>query len=88
MDSNDFQVTGTLGDCISHVTYMNKLGKPVKWDLYVMSEVKEYDWWPESEMRSRIWVREEDIDKVNISSLTKSHIDSILEYLHTHYYCF
>lgn len=53
-----------------------------------MSEVKEYDWWPESEMRSRIWVSEEDIEKVNLSSLTKSHLDSILEYLHSHCPCF
>lgn len=60
----------------------------MKWDLYVMSEVKEYDWWPESEMRSRIWVSEEDIEKVNLSSLTKSHLDSILEYLHSHCPCF
>ena len=77
-------MTGTLGECISHVQYTNKLNKPVKWDLYVMTDVREYDWWPESENRSRKWVQEQDLKDISLSSLTESHITSILKYIHSH----
>ena len=56
----------------------------MKWDLYVMTDVKEYDWWPESDHRSRKWVREEDLKSISLSSLTETHIESILNNIHSH----
>ena len=49
-----------------------------------MTDVKEYDWWPESDHRSRKWVREEDLKSISLSSLTETHIESILNYIHSH----
>ena len=49
-----------------------------------MTDVREYDWWPESENRSRKWVQEQDLKDISLSSLTESHITSILNYIHSH----
>lgn len=74
---------GEIGDCISTVTYNNKLGKPVLWHLYPMKCTKVYDWWPESDNRNRKWVKEEELDALTIDPLSKSHLPRILQYMHS-----
>ena len=74
-------VEGVLGECISTVTYQNKLGKPVLWRLYPLKCEKIYDWWPESEHRSRKWVCKDDLAALTICPLTQQHIPKVLEFL-------
>ncbi|KAK8831408.1 hypothetical protein WA577_000496, partial [Blastocystis sp. JDR] len=70
-------VEGDIGESISTVTYQNKLKKPVLWTLYPMECTKIYDWWPESENRSRKWVKEEELESLFIDPLSKVHIPHI-----------
>ena len=74
---------GDIGESISTVTYQNKLKKPVLWTLYPMECTKIYDWWPESENRSRKWVKEEELESLFIDPLSKVHIPHILAYMHS-----
>ena len=70
-----------LGECISTITYQNKLGKPVLWRLYPLKCEKIYDWWPESGQRSRKWVCKDDLAALSICPLTQQHIPKVLEFL-------
>ena len=59
---------------------MNKLNKPVRWSLFVMDNVEEYEWWPEKDHRSRRWVDIDDLSTVTLSTLTQCHVPAILQY--------
>lgn len=81
------KVDGEVGECISTITYMNKLGKPVEFRLHVMHLSTVYDWWPEVNGRRRLWVEEKDLSSLHLCELLQLHLPKILDYMHNHSCC-